>query len=514
MSTWRLDSVFSPASIAVVGGSPRERSAGRAVMRNLLMSGYAGQVGWVTPRHREIDGIATVRRLRDLGWVPELAVITAPPAVVPDLVEEAAALGVGAAVLLTAELGAGRAAFHARIERAARPRGMRILGPHCLGIVSTHARLNASIAAGTPQPGELALVSESSAIAAALIEWGMARSVGFSKVVSLGDALDVDFADLLDYLATDPRTRSILLYVEHIGDARKFMSAARAAARAKPVVVVKPARPQPPQSIAEVGLRALAPADAVHAAAFRRAGLLQVEALDDLFAAAETLGALRTFPGRRLAILGNGGGVGVLAAQQLQRMGGTLATLSEDTVHALDQLLQGGWSRDNPVDIVVDADGARYATAVEALLADPDNDALLVVNVPTALSPPTESAQALVDALARRRGAAARKPVFAVWLSSDAQAHAALHAAHLPSYTTETEAVHGFMHLVRYREAQQALMETPPSLPADFTVDAAAARALVQAAVARGEVQLNPQATARILAAYGLAYEAPLAAAD
>ena len=246
MSTWRLDSVFSPASIAVVGGSPRERSAGRAVMRNLQACGYAGRIGWVTPRHREIDGIATVRRLRELGWVPDLAVITAPPAVVPDLVEEAAALGIAAAVLLTAELGEGREAFHSRIERAARPRGMRILGPHCLGIVSTHARLNASIAAGTPQPGELALVSESSAIAAALIEWGISRSVGFSKVVSLGDALDVDFADLLDYLATDPHTRSILLYVERIGDARKFMSAARAAARAKPVVVVKAARPGPP----------------------------------------------------------------------------------------------------------------------------------------------------------------------------------------------------------------------------------------------------------------------------
>lgn len=513
MSTWRLDSVFAPASIAVVGGSPRARSAGRAVMRNLRASGYAGRIGWVTPRHREIDGIATVRRLRELGWVPELAVITAPAAVVPALVEEAAALGVAAAVLLTAEFGPGRDDFHARIERAARPRGMRILGPHCLGIVSPHAGLNASIAAGMPQPGELALVSESSAIAAALIEWGMSRSVGFSKVVSLGDALDVDFADLLDYLGTDPRTRSILLYVERIGDARKFMSAARAAARAKPVVVVKPARPQPPQSIAEVGLRALAPPDAVHAAAFRRAGLLQVDALDDLFAAAETLGTLRTFPGRRLAILGNGGGVGMLAAQQLERLGGTLAALSPQTRQALDGVLGGGWSRDNPVDIVVDADGARYATAVEGLLADPDNDALLVVNVPTALSPPTESAQALAEALARRRGAAARKPVFAVWLSNDPQAHAALHAAQLPVYATETEAVNGFMHLVRYREAQQALMETPPSLPADFTVDAAAARALVQAAVARGEVQLDPQLTARILAAYGLAYEPPLAAA-
>lgn len=514
MSTYRLESVFAPAAVAVVGGSPRERSAGRAVMRNLREGGYAGRVGWVSPRHREIDGIATVRRLRDLPWVPDLVVITAPAAVVPQLVAEAAELGVGAAVLLTAAPAPERDALHAAILSAARPHGMRILGPHCLGILSAHAGLNASIAARAPQPGDLALVSESSAIAAALVEWGVARSIGFSKVVSLGDAIDVDFADLLDHLATDRHTRAILLYVEQVGNARKFMSAARAAARAKPVVVVRAARPQPPARIAEVGLRALAPADAVHAAAFRRAGLLQVDALDELFAAAETLANLRTFPGRRLAILGNGGGVGLLAAQRLQRLGGTLATLSQATVDALDALLPGGWSHANPVDLVVDADGARYATAVDALLADPEVDALLVINVPTAFSAPLDSAQALADALARRGGAAARKPVFAVWLADDDDAHATLHAAGVPSYATETEAVNGFMHLVRYREAQQALMETPPSLPSDFAVDAAAARSLVHDAIARGEVQLDPQATARILGAYGLACQPPLAAPD
>ena len=514
MSTYRLRSVFEPGAVAVIGGSPRERSAGRAVMRNLVASGFPGRVGWVSPRHREIDGIATVARVRDLGWVPDLVVVTAPPPVVPGLVAEAAALGVGAAVVLTADLGAGRAAFEAAILAAARPHGMRILGPHCLGVIAPHARLNASIAARTPPAGDLALVSESSAIAAALVEWGGARGVGFSAVVSLGDAVDVDFADLLDHLATDRRTRAILLYVEHVGNARKFMSAARAVARTKPVVVVKAARPAPPQRIAEIGIRALAPPEAVHAAAFRRAGLLQVDALDELFAAAETLGTLRTFPGRRLAILGNGGGVGVLAAQQLLRLGGTLAALSPDTRAALDRLLPGGWSQDNPVDLVVDADGARYAAAVEALLADPGNDGLLVVNVPTAFSAPMEAAQALVGALSRRTGPAARKPVFAVWLAEDAAAHAALHAAQVPSYATETEAVHGFMHLVRYREAQQALMETPPSLPRDFAVDAAAARALVREALAAGEVQLDPQATARILDAYGIALAPPLAAAD
>src|SRR5690606_17497958 len=207
-------------------------------------------------------------------------------------------------------------------------------------------------------------------------------------------------------------------------------------------------------------------------------------------------------------------GVGLLAAQQLAQLGGTLATLSPQTVAALDALLPGGWSHDNPVDLVVDADGERYATAIEALLADPGNDALLVVNVPTAFPAPLDAARALADALARRGRAAAHKPVFAVWLSGDAQAHAVLHAAGVPGYATETEAVHGFMHLVRYREAQQALMETPPSLPEDFAVDAAGARALVRGALARAGDQPAPQPTARVLAAYGLAYEAPLHAAD
>ncbi|TWG89081.1 acetyltransferase [Luteimonas sp. J16] len=514
MSTWRLQSVFEPSSIAIVGGSPRERSAGRAVMRNLRQGGYGGKIGWVSPRHRRIDGIATVRRLADLGWVPDLAVITAPAHLVPGLVAEAAQLGVGAALLLSAHLGPGRDAFHDAIRDAARPHGMRIVGPHCLGIVSAHAGINASIAARAPQPGDLALVSESSAIAAALVEWGVSRAIGFSKVVSLGDALDVDFADLLDYLATDRHTRAILMYVERVADARKFMSAARAAARAKPVVLVRAARPQPAASITEIGLRALAPADAVHAAAFQRAGLLQVEALDELFAAAQTLSTVRTFPGRRLAILGNGGGVGLLAAQQLARLGGTLATLAPQTVAALDAVLPGGWSHDNPVDLVVDADGERYGAAVEALLQDPDSDALLVVNVPTAFTSPLDAARALSGALQRRPPRAARKPVFAVWLADDDQALAELHRAGVPAYATETEAVNGFMHLVRYREAQQALMETPPSLPADFAVDADGARALVREALARGDVQLDPQATARILACYGIELEAPLAAAD
>ncbi len=505
MSTYHLSSVFRPNAIAVIGGSPRERSAGRAVIRNLRAAGFPGQVGWVNPRYPEIDGIATVRKLKDLPWVPDLVIVTAPAAIVPQVIEAAAERGVPAAVILTAGLGSGPGSAFDRVERSARAAGLRILGPHCLGVIAPHARLNASIAAHTPQAGDLALISDSSAIAAALVEWGVARSVGFSAVVSLGDTLDVDFGDLLDYFATDYRTRAILLYVEHIKDARKFMSAARAAARAKPVVVVKSGRQSQRNPAASTHAQALAGSDAVYGAAFARAGLLQVGALDELFAAAETLGRLGTFPGRRLAILSNGGGVGRLAVDQLTLRGGTLAALSAGTVARLDQVLPQGWSRDNPVDIIVDADGERYADAIDALLEDAENDAVLVINVPTAFTSSADAAKALTRTLGQRDRYQRQKPVFAVWLGNDDAAIAALNAARVPTYATESDAVRGFTHLVRYREAQAALMETPPSLPEDIVVDAAGARALVEAALAAGQRWLDPVATTQLLAAYGIA---------
>ncbi|MCL7714666.1 bifunctional acetate--CoA ligase family protein/GNAT family N-acetyltransferase [Stenotrophomonas mori] len=515
MSTYHLQTVFRPRSVAVVGGSPRARSAGRAVVRNLREAGFAGQIGWVNPRHAQIDGLRTVKRLKDLPWVPDLVVITAPPAKVTQVVAAAAELGVAAAIILTAGLGRGPGSLAAQVEAAARPKGMRVLGPHCLGVIAPHARLNASIAARTPLAGDLALISESSAVAAALVEWGAARSIGFSAVVSLGDALDVDFGDLLDHFAADYRTRAILLYVDQISDARKFMSAARAAARAKPVVVVKSGRqPRTADARAETHSQALAASDAVYGAAFNRAGLLRVGALDELFTAAETLGRRGTFPGHRLAILSNGGGIGRLAVDQLQALGGTLATLSPATVDRLDRALSQGWSRDNPVDIVVDAGGERYAAAVEALLADDGNDALLVINVPTAFTSSVEAAQALTRTLGQCPHPLRDKPVFAVWLGNDEQATATLNTARVPTYPSEAEAVRGFQHLVRYRKAQAALMETPPSLPADFVVDARAARALVDAALAKGQQWLDPVATHALLEAYGIPSLAVMVARD
>ena len=515
MSTYRLDSIFRPRAVAVVGSQSRPRSVGRAVVENLLASGFSGPIGLVNKHPSPMDGVATVRHLHELPWTPDLVVIATPAATVPQLAAEAAGKGAAAVVVLTAAMGSGPGSPAAQLEALTREKGLRVLGPNCLGVIAPHARLNASLASRFPKAGDLALISQSGAISGGLVEWSMSQPVGFSAVVSLGDALDVDFADLLDYFATDSRTRAILLYVEAIRDARKFMSAARAAARTKPVVVVKSGHGGSPQvtPAGSTHTQNLARPNAVYGAAFRRAGLLRVRSLHELFAAARTLGQVRPFQGRRLAILTNGGGVGALSVDHLYEQGGSLATLSETTRDALDRILPVGWSRTNPVDLLTDIDADRYAATIDALLADPGNDALLAVNVPTVLSSSSEAAHAVTRVLSQRPGHGTRKPVFTVWLGNDPQAEAVLDAAQVPRYPNESDAVAGFMHLVRHREVQAALMETPPSLPEDFSPDVALARTLVDSALDAGQTWLDPLATTQLLAAYGIPM-APLWRAD
>ena len=515
MSTYRLDSIFRPRAVAVVGSQSRPRSVGRAVVENLLASGFSGPIGLVNKHPSPMDGVATVRHLHELPWTPDLVVIATPAATVPQLAAEAAGKGAAAVVVLTAAMGSGPGSPAAQLEALTREKGLRVLGPNCLGVIAPHARLNASLASRFPKAGDLALISQSGAISGGLVEWSMSQPVGFSAVVSLGDALDVDFADLLDYFATDSRTRAILLYVEAIRDARKLMSAARAAARTKPVVVVKSGHGGSPQvtPAGSTHTQNLARPNAVYGAAFRRAGLLRVRSLHELFAAARTLGQVRPFQGRRLAILTNGGGVGALSVDHLYEQGGSLATLSETTRDALDRILPVGWSRTNPVDLLTDIDADRYAATIDALLADPGNDALLAVNVPTVLSSSSEAAHAVTRVLSQRPGHGTRKPVFTVWLGNDPQAEAVLDAAQVPRYPNESDAVAGFMHLVRHREVQAALMETPPSLPEDFSPDVALARTLVDSALDAGQTWLDPLATTQLLAAYGIPM-APLWRAD
>src|SRR5215471_8348598 len=505
MSTYRLDKLFSPRSVAVAGASPRDTSPGRAVLRNLRAAGFEGSVSLVNPRYGEIEGIKAVKSIQERRQAPDLLVIATPPQSVPGIVAAAGEKGAATALIITAGLGHGDGSLADACEKAARVTGLRLIGPNCLGVLVPRAKLNASFATQLPRPGDLALISQSGAIVAGLIEWGAGRSVGFSGVTSLGDQIDVDFGDLLDFFALDPGTRAILLYIESINDARKFMSAARAAARAKPVVVVKSGRHAQGAKAAQTHTGALAGADAVYEAAFRRAGLLRVLDLDELFAAAETLGRVRPFPGKRLAILTNGGRVGVLAVDRLVDLGGTLAAISSETRKKLDAALPPIWSRANPVDIAGDADATRYVAAFEALLEDRENDAILVMNVPTALASADAAARSIAACAQTHRSSFIRpKPVFAVWVGSSDATTPIFEAAGIPSYATESDAVRGFMHLVRYREALEALMATPPSLAQDFTPDVAAARGVVENAVRRGSTWLDPIEITQLLAAYSI----------
>src|SRR5262245_44625301 len=433
MSTYRLDQLFSPRSVAVVGASPRATSPGRAVLRNLKEAGFAGAINVVNPRYDEIEGIRSVKSIDELLEAPDLVVIAAPAPSVPSIVAAAGEKGTPTAIIITAGLGHGSGSLADACEKTARQSGLRLVGPNCIGVLAPHAKLNASFAAHMPQAGDLALISQSGAVAAGLVEWAATRSIGFSGIVSLGDGIDVDFGDLLDYFAVDRRTRAILLYVESIRDARKFMSAARAAARVKPVLVVKSGRHEQGAKAARTHTGALAGADAVYDAAFRRAGLLRVLDLDELFAAAETLGRLRPFHGKRLTILTNGGGIGVLAVDRLADLGGTLAEISAAAMQTLDAALPAIWSKGNPADIAGDAGPDRYVAALQALIEDRANDAVLVMNVPTALASATDAAAAVVAVTHKHRCAIAPpKPVLAVWVGGDAAAGAAFDAAGIP----------------------------------------------------------------------------------
>src|SRR5215204_764408 len=460
MSTYRLDKLFAPRSVALVGASAREGALGRTVLTNLREAGFPGPVLLVNPKYRKIDGEPCAARIEDLAPVPDLIVITTPPAAVPRIVASAGRKGAGAAVIVTAGLGHGEGSLAEAARLEARKHGLRLVGPNCLGVMAPPAKLNASFAARNATPGDLALISQSGAVAAGLLEWAARRRVGFSGLVSLGDMVDVDFGDCLDYFAADPGTRAILLYIEAIADARKFMSAARAAARTKPVVVIKSGRHAQGARAAATHTGALAGSDEVYEAAFRRAGLLRVFDLDELFAAAETLGRQKPFPGKRLAILTNGGGIGVLAVDRLVDLGGTLAAISETTRNSLDAILPPTWSKANPIDIIGDANPERYAGALEALLADLENDAVLILNVPTAVAGASEVASSIVSVVKKDRAKGYRqKPVFAAWIGEDPDSARVFEEARIPHFATEADAVRGFMQLVRYREAQNQLME-------------------------------------------------------
>jgi acetyltransferase len=507
MSVRNLQHLFKPESVAVIGASNRAHSVGAAVMRNLLAGGFMGPVMPVNPKHEAVAGVLAYPDVASLPLTPELAVVCTPAASVPGLIAELGARGTRAAVVLTAGLthanaSDGRSLQQAMLD-AARPHLLRILGPNCLGLLVPGAGLNASFAHLNALPGQLALVHQSGALCTALLDWAQTKGVGFSHFVSIGDSADVDFGDALDYLGSDPAAHAILLYMESIRHPRKFMSAARAAARNKPVLVIKAGRVAEGARAAASHTGALAGGDAVYDAAFQRAGMLRVYDTDEMFDAVATLAHAGPARGERLAVLTNGGGPGVIATDTLILSGGRLAELSADTLARLDAALPETWSRGNPVDIIGDGGGARYTAALEALLDDSQVDAVLVLHAPTAVVSNLEVAEA-VARIATAREVAPR--LLASWLGGAGvqAARGRLSEAGIANYDTPEGAVRGFMHRVRYRRNQVLLMETPPAAPDSFEAATEAARLIIDRALAEErEVLTEPEAKA-ILSAYGI----------
>ena len=507
MSSFGLERIFAPKSVALVGGSPRPSSLGSIILRNIVDGGFRGEVGVVNSEYAEIGGRKTYADLKALPFVPDLIVITAPATAIPEIISQAGKRGVAGAVIISSGLGHGPGSVAEAVAQTARAHKVRIVGPNCLGVMFPGVALNASFAARQPATGSLALISQSGAIAAAMVDWGAEKSVGFSGIVSIGDQLDVDVADLLDYFALDDKTRAILLYIEAVSDARKFMSAARAAARLKPVVVVKSGRMAQGAKAAATHTGALAGSDAVYDAAFRRAGLLRVLDLRELFDCAELLGRHVHAPdGEKLAILTNGGGLGILAVDRLAELGGAAPPLSSDVVAKLDAALPPTWSKANPIDIAGDADARRYLAALDVLLADPSSDAVLVMNVETAVAPAAGIAEAVAERVKanRAKDGASSKPVLATWVGTDQLVAPIFDKAAIPHFPTEDDAVRAFMHLVKHREAMEALMATPPNVSSLFTPDVKAARKIVTQALDEGRAWLDPIEITALFEAYSI----------
>ncbi|MBU2532706.1 MAG: bifunctional acetate--CoA ligase family protein/GNAT family N-acetyltransferase [Alphaproteobacteria bacterium] len=503
MTIRNLNYLLAPRSIALIGASDRDRSVGRVLTDNLLSGGFEGPVWPVNPKADTIAGVKAYRRISELPDAPDLGVIAIPPKHVPDAIAELADRGARAAVVISAGLDRGD---RQRMLDAGRPVTMRIQGPNCLGLMLPRIGLNASFSHIAPAKGDIAFLSQSGALILAVVDWAAGRGIGFSHVVSLGDMADVDFGDMLDYLAADNQSRAILLYIENITHAAKFMSAARRAARVKPVVAIKAGRHEAAARAAFSHTGSLAGADHAYETALRRAGVVRVKTLQDLFDAAEVLTRLPPLQGERLTIVTNGGGAGILATDRLADLGGQLADLSDATLDALNRALPATWSKTNPIDIIGDAGPERYAATLDAILEDPDTECILALNCPTALASSTAIAEQVIQTY-RSTQTSQRIPLLTNWLGEAAsrEARARFSEENIPTFETPADAVNAHGILVAHRKAQMELLRTPPSDGTQVTrEEIARADQILDGALARGARTLSELESKRLLDCYGI----------
>ncbi len=501
-----LDYFFSPASVAVIGATDREGSVGRTVVSNLLAATYKGRVYAVNPRRTELFG---QRCYATIGAVPEavdLVIVVTPAPTVPGVVAECVRADAKAVVVISAgfkEKGPEGAELERQIHSELSQGATRLIGPNCLGLMNPWLGLNATFAHDIVRPGNVAFLSQSGALLTAILDWSLVEQVGFSAIVSTGSMLDVGWGDLLSFFGEDSKTESILLYMESIGDARAFLSAARVVALSKPIIVIKAGRTEAASRAAASHTGAMTGSDEVYDAAFRRCGVLRVQNISDIFHMAEVLGKQPRPRGRRLTILTNAGGPGVLATDALMTSGGELATLSEDSHQALNAFLPPHWSHANPIDILGDADPERYARALEIAIQDPNSDGLLAILAPQGMTDPAKVAERL-----KPYATGYGKPLLASWMGGKCVAHGVeiLNASGIPTFSYPDTAARAFEAMWRYTYNLRALYETPFS--ADDTVGLSAGRekasALIRRAGGAGRSLLTEIESKEILALYGI----------
>ena len=505
MSIHNLDRIFNPTSLAVVGASERAGSIGNSVMKNIMGGGYKGKIFPVNPKHKTICGLAASASVLDIEPSVDLAIIATPIMKAPDIIRECVRKQIAGAIVLSAggkEIGEKGRELEAEIQKEAAKGDLRIIGPNCIGIVSAEPRLNASFASLMPLSGKLAFVSQSGAICAAILDLSIKEGIGFSHFVSIGSMLDVDFGDLINYLGNDPGVKSIVLYIESLTNVRKFMSAARAISRVKPIVLLKSGRSRAGAAAAASHTGALAGEDVIYDAAFKRAGIQRVNTISELFDCAELMAKQPLPAGSGLGIITNGGGPGVMAADALSAHGIEPVNLSPETLQKLNEILPPFWSKSNPVDILGDASPERWKHAMDVCLSAHEIHALVIIFVPQALSSGTAVAEA-VSELIRSRPC---PPIFAVWMGGESvePGREILNREGIPTYDTPERAVAAFVHMYAYKRNLELLQEIPPRMPRALKFEREKAREMVDA-VLKGDGGLLTEVESKaLLKAYGI----------
>lgn len=500
----KLDAIFAPNNVAVIGASERPGSVGRTILWNLISNPFGGAVFPVNPKRSNILGIKAYPNIASVPEQVDLAVVVTPAHTVPGVIRECVEAGVKGAIVISAgfkERGAAGAELERQIMEEARKGQMRIIGPNCLGVQRPLFGLNATFASSMARPGNIGFISQSGALCTAVLDWSFSENVGFSAFISIGSMLDVGWGDLIDYLGNDPQTQSIVIYMESVGDAASFMSAAREVALSKPIIIIKAGRTAAAAQAAASHTGSLTGSDEVLDAAFRRSGVLRVDRISELFNMAEVLSKQPRPKGPRLAIVTNAGGPGVLATDQLIQHGGELADLSEETMQQLNKILPEHWSHGNPIDILGDADAERYAQSLEVVAKDPHDDGMLVILTPQSMSDPTRTAELLKD-----YAAIDDKPVLAAWMGGPevAAGVSILNRTNIPTFAYPDTAARMFVYMWSYQDNLRALYETPSLQqdPEESAPDRALVEQIVRHARESGREILTEYESKQVLGAY------------